>query len=185
MITLSPAEHVLVKDAFSLLVGEPLSDMWRYAGYQVFEFGEQVPEVNTKGVEITRGMLSLTSLYWKLRGPNRFSLGSRNFGSSGRRDGHAEGFYGMVEAGALTVETLDVSELGAISLGMSGGFSLDFFINGRVSKLGYQWQYSYRREGSEKRMVLCGGSLDLDFCPVGSEIGGVLLRRKDVPESQG
>ena len=39
--------------ALGELVGLPLSDMWRYAGCQKFEFGEQRPHLNRDGEETT------------------------------------------------------------------------------------------------------------------------------------
>lgn len=54
MLELSPDEIDLARRAMSPILGEPLSDMWRYGEFQRFEFGAQKPFLNKKGQEVAK-----------------------------------------------------------------------------------------------------------------------------------
>jgi hypothetical protein len=74
------------------IVGLPLTDMWRFGGFQVFEIGPQLPFVNKKGQQITRAEMSFHILAeWSLQKPS-FGLSWEHFGDP-RSDGFAKDFY--------------------------------------------------------------------------------------------
>jgi len=108
------------------LLGRPLSDMWRAAGMQVLEFGEQRPAKNRRGQEITRADRSLhVSCCWLIEGPNGEIVSSDDFGPQGaRRDERAHPFYEMLGDPILAVRSIASDEVGGIKLGMSEGFGL-------------------------------------------------------------
>lgn len=69
LATLSEASRT-----FQTLVGEPLTDMRRYLGIQMFEFGEQKPFINRKGeeAEIAHNILH-AMIPWEIIGPGFFT----------------------------------------------------------------------------------------------------------------
>lgn len=115
-----------VREALSAIVGQPLSDMWRYAGCQKFEFGEQRPFVNRKGEESTQADHGLVvSCDWSIEGPDGFRLGSEHFGRTPDLwDEHAKPFYESLDDAPPVVESVDVQESGGLRIGMTRGYSL-------------------------------------------------------------
>lgn len=100
--------------------------MWRYAGCQKFEFGEQKPGKNREGEDTTRADWGLVAnCHWRIEGPEGFALSWEHFGSTPeRRDGHADPFYERLETRPLIVEAVEVRSDGALRFRLSDGFSL-------------------------------------------------------------
>ncbi|GEM_PF-1893870 len=122
---LSPTEVLTAELALSELVGLPLTDMWRYIGFQRFEFGEQKPHLNRKGEETSSADYVLVARgVWRIVGPDGFELSSDHFGDP-RTDEHALPFYeSLGEEGPPRVEGIVVRVDGEISIAMSKGYSL-------------------------------------------------------------
>jgi len=121
---LTDEERQLACEALSALVGLPLSDMWRYAGCQKFEFGEQKATVNRKGQDATRADWGLVaSCFWRIDGPGGFSLTWEHFMPE-RRDGHAYPFYQLLGDEPPVVESVEVKEDGGLRIGLTGGYLL-------------------------------------------------------------
>jgi len=116
----------LAQEALSALVGLPLSDMWRYAGCQKFEFGEQKKHANRYGEQVTWADWGLVvSCRWRLEGPNGFVLSSEHFGSKSERyDDHADEFYQELDANPPLVESVEVLDNGALHFRLSHGYKL-------------------------------------------------------------
>ena len=56
-----------IASRFVCLVGERLSDMMRYAGWQRFEFGEQKPTVNRYGRALRTSEIALAvACHWSI-----------------------------------------------------------------------------------------------------------------------
>lgn len=109
-----------------LLFGEPLSDMYRFAGIQVFEFGLQKPCKNRKGEDITRADQSLhASCHWRITGPEGDILSSEDFGpGTERRDEKAQPFYQRLTDDPLLITAIEADEQGSLHLALSGGHAL-------------------------------------------------------------
>jgi len=108
------------------LIGEPLSDMFRFAGIQAFEFGVPRPCKNHKGQDITLADQGLhISCHWCISGPEGTIVSSEDFGPDGRRhDEQAHPFYDTLKSNPPVVEVVVVDEAGALRLCLSGGYSL-------------------------------------------------------------
>lgn len=115
-----------VERALHSLIGEPLSDMIRYAGIQAFEFGVQRRRKNRKGQDITVADQRLdVSCYWCISGPEGTIVSSEDFGPKGsRRDARAYPFYDMLDSNPPVVEVLEADEAGTLHVWLSGGYSL-------------------------------------------------------------
>lgn len=110
--------------AFMALVGLPLTDMWRYFGCQKFEFGEQKPQINSRGEETTWADWGLVACAaWTMTGPEVFELSSDHFEPE-RRDGHASEFYQSLDVNPPAVEQVQVLSDGALSISLTGGYHL-------------------------------------------------------------
>ena len=122
---LGATEILTVELALGELVGLPLTDMWRYVGFQRFEFGEQKPHLNRKGKETTSADYALVARgFWRIVGPDGFELDSDHFGEP-RTDQHALPFYeSLGEEDPPRVEGVGVREDGEISVEMSRGYVL-------------------------------------------------------------
>jgi hypothetical protein len=116
----------LIEAALRPLLGEPLTDMWRYADCQRFEFGPQRPAKNRRGEDITLSDKALVvGCAWRIPGPSGEVLSSADFRSDGtRRDEQAHEFYGFLRADPLLVEAVAASEVGALALQQSRGYEL-------------------------------------------------------------
>jgi hypothetical protein len=122
----TPSLAAEIEAVLGPLVGEPLTGMWRYAGYQRFEFGPQRPAKNRKGEDITMSDLALVvGCTWSVTGPSGVVLSSADFLPDGtRRDEGASEFYDFLRADPLIVEVVEASESGALRIGMSRGYEL-------------------------------------------------------------
>lgn len=123
---LSEEERRATRETLSVLVGLPLSDMWRYMGCQKFEFGEQKPYLNRKGEETTWADWGLVAnCDWRILGPGGFALTWEHFGPTPqRRDDHAGDFYDSLETDPPVVESVGVEEDGGLRFAMTGGYRL-------------------------------------------------------------
>ena len=112
--------------ALQPLIGEPLSDMSRFAGMQMFEFGIQRPCKNRKGQDITLADQRLhVSCYWCVSSSEGTIISCEDFDPNGsRRDARAYPFYNMLESNPPIVEVLEADEAGTLRLYLSGGYSL-------------------------------------------------------------
>ena len=108
------------------LVTEPLSHMWRFSGFQIFEFGVQKPEKNRRGEDITMAEKRLhVSCEWSLSGREGRIVSSDDFVSpSDRRDGEAHLFYAMLHEDPPVVENIQADDRGEVVLSFSRGYSL-------------------------------------------------------------
>ncbi|MES2459420.1 MAG: hypothetical protein V4671_02465 [Armatimonadota bacterium] len=109
------------------LIGEPLTDMMRFAGIQVFEFGVQRPRKNRKGEDITRADQRLhVSCSWEIAGADGFVLSREDFGPEGvRQDEKAHPFYESLQTDdAPVVEAIEADDAGVLRLQLSQGYML-------------------------------------------------------------
>jgi hypothetical protein len=97
--------------------------MWRYAGCQKFEFGEQRPFINRKGEQTSEADWGLVvSSDWRIIGPDGFELSSEHFGEQ-RTDDHASSFYESLADGPVVV-SIEVENNGELFFQMDRGYSL-------------------------------------------------------------
>ncbi len=74
-------EKAQIEQTLRPLVGLPLSDMGRFAGWQRFEFGPQKPFINTKEQEATKADYAIdVSCGWRIVGPEGIVVGSDDYG---------------------------------------------------------------------------------------------------------
>lgn len=116
-----------IEQALHPLLGEPLSNMWRYAGCQKFEFGVQRPHKNRKGQTVTWADWGLVvTCAWCIRGPEGVIVSSDDFGPGrSRRDEKAYPFYDMLHDDPPIVETIVAGEDGTVHIQMTRGYTLD------------------------------------------------------------
>jgi hypothetical protein len=108
------------------LLGEPLTDMWRYAGFQRFEFGEQRRSHDSKADAAPVGDWALIAgCAWRITGPMGVVVSSANFGESGRTDKDAAPFYRLLKREPPVVEALEANAAGAIRLQLTAGYLLE------------------------------------------------------------
>lgn len=149
-----------IETEFRCLVGEPLTDMWRYAGCQKFEFGVQKPAVNRDGEEITKADLGLVvSCDWFVTGPEGSVVSSHDFGPDGaRRDAHAHPFYNLLATSPPVVESVAANAEGALCIRMSAGFTLEVGPDADGDPHDEQWRLMRRGEPNT-HFVLRGNGL--------------------------
>lgn len=116
-----------IEAALQPLIGQPLSDMWRYAGCQKFEFGVQRPAKNRKGQDVKRADWGLVvSCDWRVMGPEGHVVSSDDFGPGrSRRDEQAKPFYELIHTDPPVVEGIEANTGGALRIRMSQGYTLD------------------------------------------------------------
>lgn len=132
--------------------------MWRYAGLQKFEFGEQIPRVNRKGDAITRSEWGLVvSCEWRITGLEGDIVGSHQFGADGvRADSSAKGFYRLLSETPPMISAIDVSEDGSLRFEMSGGYVLTVAVD--IDSSEEQWRFMQEAE-SVPHLTFEGGML--------------------------
>lgn len=130
-------------DLLQPIVGEPLSDMWRGLG-QIFEFGEQRPDINRRGQAITRGDFSLKfiSADWRIVQAGRLILGSTDHYDEERfydseeplirpYDDEARSlireFFESVRASKFVVESVEVGPLADVTVRLSHDLLIQSF----------------------------------------------------------
>lgn len=151
---LNHEEHTLAEVTLSALVGLALTDMWRYAGCQKFEFGEQRPFINRKGQQATASDISLVvSTAWQITGPQDFSLTSDHFAGDVRTDDHASDFYDSLSHSPPTVTQVQVSANGSLTLTFSGGGVLCIPASENSDDI-ETWRFMDERPGVGRHLVL-------------------------------
>ncbi|MCO5297393.1 MAG: hypothetical protein M9921_11090 [Fimbriimonadaceae bacterium] len=144
------AQRELQEALRSLLVGLPLSDYWKPI-FHVFEFGEQKPKLNKRGVEITKADVSLNvECSWRIRCGTRYVMGSDDFEfprsvqrvalprrrtppgdpNDAIRWRVCQQFFREVERASLVVRRVQVSALGDLKISLSRNHVLDVWVQG-------------------------------------------------------
>jgi hypothetical protein len=110
----------------SALIGEPLSQMKRYVGFQRFGFGVRYPTVNRKGEECTTSPQAIVvSCFWELLGPNGPVVSRDDFGPGDqRRDESAMYFYELADSEVLAVTSIVAEADGELTVSLSEGYVL-------------------------------------------------------------
>lgn len=157
MYHLSVVEKTMVEKELSTIVGEPLTDMWRYAGHQVFALGQQVEVIDEDSEEPIQVDDCCLIVYceWEFRGPNGFLLSSVDFaGEQGRNDHHAHAFYNRADADPIEVEGLSVDFGGLVEILFTEGFSLTVRPSTEVEPWEAQWRFQVRRDDPRGQLLL-------------------------------
>ncbi|MGV3724288.1 MAG: hypothetical protein ACO1SX_25620 [Actinomycetota bacterium] len=151
--------NLKIEAALRPLTGEPLTDMWRYAGCQKFEFGVQRPARNSKGVEITRADYGLVvSCEWRIDGRQGRVVSSEDFGpGENRRDAQAGWFYGLIRTDPPVIGSIRAGADGALSLRMTQGLTLEVIPTAEIEPDDEQWRFMCR---GRDPVVLFGSGLD-------------------------
>lgn len=149
-----------IEEALQPLIGEPLTDMWRYAGCQKFEFGVQRPMQNTRGEECTRADLGfVVSCDWRINGPEGYIVSSADFGPEGsRRDPPAEPFYDLLGDTPPVVEALEVNDEGALLFRMTSGYTLEVLPSADIEPHDEHWRLM-PKDREQEHIVLFGEGL--------------------------
>lgn len=149
-----------IEETLKPIIGEPLSDMWRYAGFQVFEFGIQRPAVNRKGQPITRSDWALGACCtWSICGTEGRVLSSEDFGPDGERhDEAAAPFYQLVDDSSLIVRAIEVGERAQVRFVLSQGFALDIVLDSDDPQED-QWHFHQRDRRGTGLMVNGGANV--------------------------
>jgi hypothetical protein len=139
------AEQIATANAiFAELIGLPLTDMWRYAGCQKFEFGEQLSELddNSPQMQGAADWGLVASCEWQIQGPEELVLSSDHFGPEGvRRDGHAQPFYDLMDSDShLVVQSVKTLEDGGLVIQLTGGYSLNLWRSPKENRSDEQWR---------------------------------------------
>ncbi len=130
----------------SVLVGEPLSDMWRPFG-QAFEFAEQIPHVNRRGEDVTFAALEVTfTSTWHVMRESVLVMGSgdhdypkkkRRFYDrqtpprkepERQRWKEAQTLLAKVVAAELIVQSVSADRYGQVEIRLSRGYAIRNFI---------------------------------------------------------
>ena len=118
-----------VRKALAPLLGLPLSDMWRAAELQIFEFGEQRPDLNSDGKEITRADYAMhVSCPWRIIGPAGLALAREDYWTGKRsepRHARSKAFFERMDAATLAVEEIEADTTGGVRLLLAGGCTLE------------------------------------------------------------
>jgi len=143
------------------LIGEPLTDMWRYAGCQKSEFGVQRPAKNRQGEEITLAELGLVvSCDWRILGPEGCVVSSDDFGhGESRRDTHAHPFYELIHRAPPVVEEIKADDEGGLRIEMSAGYSLEVVPSLGIEPEDEQWRF-IPGDKEQGHLVLWGDGLE-------------------------
>lgn len=152
-----------IETALRPLLGEPLTDMWRYAGSQKFEFGVQRRRRNNQDEEYTSADWGLVvSCAWSIAGPEGCIVSSDQFGPQlGRRDQRAKPFYELLATGPPVVESIEADEEGALVIQMSGGYILAVQPEADIDPMDEQWRLM-PPDGEQSHLVLWGDGLEVD-----------------------
>jgi hypothetical protein len=115
-----------VETALNPLIGEPMSDMRRAVGRQMFEIGEQRPCKNHKGQDITRADTTLVvSCNWYITLNSDKIVSSYDFGPyPERRDEKAIPFYKMLGGPDFIISSVRADNNGGVKIRMAGGYTL-------------------------------------------------------------
>jgi hypothetical protein len=150
---LPEARRLAAEEALSILIGEPLTSIYRILGNQAFSFGGTRSE---RGKRYARGTIGLqTFCECRIEGPNGFSLSRQDF-EPVRTDTHAAPFYARLRTDPLFVERVDVFDDGALVLGLTEGFSIVVTPN---LEAGEQWRFMPGRTSNRGHLVLTDDDL--------------------------
>ncbi len=146
----------MVARELSAIVGKPLTNMWRYAGRQVFAFGPEIEAVMEDGEPATITDCGLTVLSdWVIRGPARFHLESGDFGpENDRRDQHAKFFYDLVGSDPISVVSVTVSRHGALQFCFTRGYSLEVSPVADLEDWEEQWRFQPSSQDPRGQLIL-------------------------------
>lgn len=143
--------RLLQDEVRTLLVGQPLSDLWHPA-FWVFEFGEQLPFINKRGDDVTAASIKLDlSCPWRISKDRRLVMSSGDFEFDRKyqrvalpyrvtrpRDAWdierwrlCKGFWNVLEEASVRVRRVTVRPTGDITLLLSHGYRLDVWVDGR------------------------------------------------------
>lgn len=121
----STAINVEIEAALLPLLGEPLTDMWRYAGFQRFEFGVQRPaEKGAKGVTHSDWGF-VVGCDWQISGPDGVIVSAADFGNESRTDDRAYPFYKLLADQPPVLQKLEAEANGALRFEFSGDYLLE------------------------------------------------------------
>jgi hypothetical protein len=137
------AERKRVARALSGLTGERLTCMFRYFGFQRFEFGAARSVLDDDGEEIQEPPWALVAqCAWVLAGPKRFCLTSAHFGRrGGRRDKFAHPFYRRLADDGPIVRSVTLTLDGVIVVSMTGNYTLTIVPNRRLCDDPEEWRF--------------------------------------------
>lgn len=136
-----------IESTLAELVGQPLTEMWRYAGRQVLEFAPSS---------------LVLSCDWQLWHGIEIVLASTDFCPE-RRDGDAGGFYDMLATQPPSVEQLTVLEKGALRLSLSSGHVVEVIPTAWVGDdseaflPGEQWRFLTDSSPDEQLVITTSG----------------------------
>lgn len=153
----SSEELAGAEEGLSLIIGQPLTDMFRYLGFQKFEFGEQIPYLNKKSKVIFHSDLGLVvGAWWQISGPCGFVLNSDHFPSGGpRTDDHAMSFYkSLHEPDSPVVTAITVDHTGGLEITMTHGYSLRVLGDYESTEWQEAWRFMPKEEDLRGHLVL-------------------------------
>lgn len=118
--------YELLDSQFRVLIGQPLSDMFRYAGLQRFDFGEQRPSVNSKGLPNTISDWGLVvGCNWQIDGPDGFRLQQADYRSGPGPEGpNIHEFFEMLEKDPPKLLSYELDALGTLTMVLERGYQL-------------------------------------------------------------
>ena len=142
---------LLQEQVRTLLVGQPLSDLWHPA-FWVFEFGAQLPFINKSGEQATHADFRLDlSCPWRISKDRRLVMSSGDFHFDRKYQRVAlpyrvtrprnaldveqwrlcTEFWNVLERASVYVRRVTVRPTGDIALLLSHGYRLDAWVDGR------------------------------------------------------
>lgn len=135
------------------LIGLPLTDMWRYAGHQKFEFGVQRAHKNRRGEEVTWADWGLVvACHWRITSSTGIVVSSKDFGpGKSRRDEAAYPFYEMLEDAPHFVEAIRAADDGAVCFRMTDEYTLEVWPDGEPNE--EQWRFM-PKDGRRRHFVV-------------------------------
>lgn len=152
-----------MQQALQSLIGLPLTYMWRPVS-QCFEFGEQLPFINSQGQECTRADRDLTiwDADWRIskgdvivmghgdhRGKRRFYDRKTAPRDPEQRERwlRANRFFHQMDAGQLVVSAVAVGRAGSLKIELALDYAIDVLPCGTE---GVEW-WSYTNDDNRKR----------------------------------
>lgn len=107
-----------IESQLACLIGEPLSNMMRYAGCQRFSFGQPYERLNRRGKPIILFDYAIVaSCLWEIQCDGEYVVGRHDFGPGDiRRDSAAQWFYDLVRAQSLKVTQIEAMANGGLTV---------------------------------------------------------------------
>lgn len=149
-----------IESAFQPLLNQPLTDMWRYAGCQKFEFGGQRHRTHAEASFLSADWGLVVSCGWKISGPQGRIVASDDFGPRmTRRDEAAGALYELLHTpSAPRVTRIESDSAGRLSIEMTDGYVLEVCPEPCTHPNGEQWRLM-RNDGEHEHCVLWGDGL--------------------------